>query len=98
MIGVGKFFKKESKKCSICGKSDFPIVKKLRKGLLVLYYCSSCYNKYQESVSARIREIVEQKKKEGKKIGLKETLQIVKEISNQPLKISEGDTELEKKP
>lgn len=76
-----KFFKKKPEICSICRKENVKIVKKIRKGLMVWCYCQECYDGYYLKVQERVMKLVDESKKRGKKIGMQDTIKIVKELT-----------------
>lgn len=77
---MGKFFQKKPEQCSICGQ-DKLIFKDLRQGLTHFKYCKECYDDYYKKIEARVTAQVQEAVKSGRMIGMKEALDITKQIT-----------------
>jgi len=77
---MGKFFKKKPEKCNICGEEKM-IFKDVRQGLTHFRYCKECYQSYYKRIEDRVKEQVMREVKAGKQIGMKEALDITKQIT-----------------
>ncbi len=75
-----KFFQKKPEICSICGLEKI-IARDVRSGLTHFKYCKECYDDYYKKIEGRVKEQVMAKAKAGQKIGMKEALDLTKQIS-----------------
>ena len=71
---------KKPETCSICGQEKM-IFKDMRQGLTHFRYCKECYDNYYKKVEGRVKAQVMSEVKAGRKIGMKEALDITKTIS-----------------
>ena len=77
---MGKFFMKKPETCSICGQEKI-IFKDMRQGLTHFKYCKDCYDDYYSKIESRVKAQVQAAVKNGKMIGMKEALDITKQIT-----------------
>jgi len=75
-----KFFPKKPKICSICLKEKM-IYKSMKKGLTSFDYCRECYDDYYKKIEGRVLEQVNAAVKAGRHIGMKEALDITKQVT-----------------
>jgi len=80
---MGKFFKREPKICSICRVEGKPIKKRIRTQDGKFYYCEDCYKDFYDNLKPRITAAVIDRAKQGQKIGLKETQELVQKLTEE---------------